>query len=175
MQQKFVAVTCRKNQISLNLCDFLRRHNSVAKTKIFTKILWYTPSNLSLRRIAATSGNLLPSVYRPLQYFCMAASSWVWRTTLLWHVLLSNHVEHISFSIFYHFLPSTALQKQLPLLKDSGFGNWGSLAMCSSCLKISLFENLKCMIILIGGGNPEYSKPCSPIIFIVFWGILISC
>ena len=58
-----------KNQIrpeSDNLCDFLRRQNSVAETKILTKILQYTQSDLSLQRVAATCCfNLSPSMYRP--------------------------------------------------------------------------------------------------------------
>ena len=49
--------SCNKSQKikSDNLCDFLRRQNSVAETKIFTKILQYTQSDLSLQRVAATS------------------------------------------------------------------------------------------------------------------------
>ena len=43
-----------KNQIGLNLCDLLRRQNSVAETKIFTKFLQYTRSDLSPRCVAAT-------------------------------------------------------------------------------------------------------------------------
>ena len=31
------------------------------------------------------------------------------------------------------------------------------------------------MFLLMGGRNPEDSKPCSPLIFIVLWGILIIC
>ena len=47
--------------------DMLLRQNSVAKTKIFSKILQYARSDLSLRRVAATwSCNLSPTVYRPL-------------------------------------------------------------------------------------------------------------
>ena len=36
------------------LCDLLRRQNSVAATKIFTKGLQYTRSDLSLQKVAAT-------------------------------------------------------------------------------------------------------------------------
>ena len=39
----------KKKQISLNLCDLLRRQNSVAEIKIFTKILQYT--RMSLQRV----------------------------------------------------------------------------------------------------------------------------
>ena len=46
-----------KNKIRLNLYDFLRRPNSVAATKIFTKILHYSRSDLSLRRVARVSSN----------------------------------------------------------------------------------------------------------------------
>ena len=49
---------CRSNMAqkikSDNFCDLLRRQNSVAETKIFTKILQYTRSDLSLRCVAAT-------------------------------------------------------------------------------------------------------------------------
>ena len=78
-QQNFVTATCRKwsNQTSLlprgsrwgsplqhkeasakereikrNLCDLLRRQSSVAETKIFTKILQYIGSDLSLPCVA---------------------------------------------------------------------------------------------------------------------------
>ena len=51
----------------LIFCDLLQRQNYVAETKIFTKILQHSPSDLSLRRVAATCCcNLSPSVYRPL-------------------------------------------------------------------------------------------------------------
>ena len=43
-----------KNQIRQNLCDLLLRQNSVAETKIFTKILLRTRSDLSLQRVAVT-------------------------------------------------------------------------------------------------------------------------
>ena len=43
-----------KNQIRQNLCDLLLRQNSIAERKIITKILQYTQSDLSLRRVAAT-------------------------------------------------------------------------------------------------------------------------
>ena len=43
-----------KNQIRQNLCDLLLRQNSVAETKIFTKLLLHTQSDLSLRRVAVT-------------------------------------------------------------------------------------------------------------------------
>ena len=42
-------------QSDLILCDLLRRHNSVAETKIFTKILQHTRSDLSPQQgVAAT-------------------------------------------------------------------------------------------------------------------------
>ena len=40
-------------QSDLIFCDLLQRQNSVAETKIFTKILQYTRSDLSLRRVAS--------------------------------------------------------------------------------------------------------------------------
>ena len=53
-----------KNQIRQNLCDLSRRQNSVAKTKIFTKFLQYTRSDLLLRCVAATCCcNLSPDLY----------------------------------------------------------------------------------------------------------------
>lgn len=62
-----------------------------------------------------------------------------------------------------------------PIIEESGFGNCVSLVMCPTCLKMSPSENLQCMFLLMGEGNPVDSEPCSPIIFIVFWGILIAC
>ena len=44
-----------KSQIRLNLCDLLRRQNSVVETKIFAKILQYTRSDLLPQHVAATS------------------------------------------------------------------------------------------------------------------------
>ena len=62
-----------KKQIRLNLCDLLWRQNSVAATKIFTKILQYTRSDLLLQCVASPCCNLSPSVYRPLNKSqCMA-------------------------------------------------------------------------------------------------------
>ena len=50
----------------LIFCDTLLRQNSVAETKIFTKILQLTQSDLLLRRVAAKYYfNLSPTVYRP--------------------------------------------------------------------------------------------------------------
>ena len=43
------------NQIRRNLCDLLRRQNSVAETKIFTKIFQYTRSHVSLVCVASIS------------------------------------------------------------------------------------------------------------------------
>ena len=40
-------------QSDLIFCDLLQRQNSVSETKIFTKILQYTRSYLSLRRVAS--------------------------------------------------------------------------------------------------------------------------
>ena len=63
-----------KNQIRLNLCDLLWRQNSVAATKIFTKILQYTRSDLLLQCVASPCCcNLSPNVYQPLNKSqCMA-------------------------------------------------------------------------------------------------------
>ena len=48
MLQKHVT----NNQIRRNLCDSLQRQNSAAETKIFTKILQYKKSDLSLPCVA---------------------------------------------------------------------------------------------------------------------------
>ena len=51
-------------QSDLIFCDLLQRQNSVAETKIFTKILQYTLSDLSLRRVASPCCcNLLPDLF----------------------------------------------------------------------------------------------------------------
>ena len=56
-----------KNQIRLNLYYLSWWQNSVAATKIFTKILQYTRSDLSLRPVASLCCcNLSSSVYQPL-------------------------------------------------------------------------------------------------------------
>ena len=109
-----------------------------------------------------------------LQYYYIAASHGSslrpWRTrSVLWHVLLSDHVEHRAESTGYQMVSSTASRKQLPLLKESGYGNWGSLVMCSACLKRSQSENLQFMFLFIGV-HPEDSEPRSPIIFIYILG-----
>ena len=65
-------------QILSNLifCNMLLRQNSwYAETKIFTKILQYTRSDLSLRRVVVTCCcNLLPSVYQPLRLTSLPGS-----------------------------------------------------------------------------------------------------
>ena len=54
-QQTFVRATSRKkSKIRLNLCDLLRRQNSVAAIKIFTKNSPVLRSDLSLQRVVAT-------------------------------------------------------------------------------------------------------------------------
>ena len=45
--------SAKEREIKRNLCDLLRRQNSVAETKIFTKILQYTRSDLSLPCVAS--------------------------------------------------------------------------------------------------------------------------
>ena len=56
-----------KNQIRLNLCDLLRQQNSVAATKIFTKIVQYTRSDLALqvspRHVAGTCRLVCTDLY----------------------------------------------------------------------------------------------------------------
>ena len=61
------------------------------------------------------------------------------------------------------------VNKQLPLLKESGFGNYVSLVMCPTCQKLSSSENLQCMFLLMGGRNPVDSEPCSPINYYIHW------
>ena len=68
-QQNFVAATSRKKSNQTESVRLVAATNSVAATKIFTKILWYTRSDVSLQRVAATCCcNLSPSVYRPYEY-----------------------------------------------------------------------------------------------------------
>ena len=65
-QQNFVAATSRKKSNQTESVRLVAATNSVAATKIFTKILQYIRSDLSLQRVAATCCcNLSPSVYRP--------------------------------------------------------------------------------------------------------------
>ena len=72
---------CNKSQIRLKLCDLLRRQNSVAATKIFTKILQCKRSVLSLQRVSATCCcNLSPRVYRTYPGFYLAMSFKVYRS-----------------------------------------------------------------------------------------------
>ena len=65
-QQNFVAATSRKKSNQTESVRLVVATNSVAATKIFTKILQYTRRDLSLQYVAATCRcNLSPSVYRP--------------------------------------------------------------------------------------------------------------
>ena len=88
LQQNLSPQQVAQIQSDVIFCDLLQRQNSFAETKIFTKILQYTRSDLSLRRVAATCCcnkspilytwsylvtatcccNLSPSVYRPLDH-----------------------------------------------------------------------------------------------------------
>ena len=62
---------------NLIFCNMLLRQNSwYAEIMIFTKILQYTRSDLSLRHVVATCCcNLLPSVYRPLRLTTLPGST----------------------------------------------------------------------------------------------------
>ena len=61
----FVTATSRKKSNQTESGRLVAATNSVAATKIFTKILQYTRSDLSLQRVAAICCcNLSPSVYR---------------------------------------------------------------------------------------------------------------
>ena len=66
-QHNFVASTSLTNSVWLLIfCDLLPWQNSVAETKILTKLLQYTKSDLSQRRVAATCcRNLSLDVFRP--------------------------------------------------------------------------------------------------------------
>ena len=65
-QQNFVAATSRKKSNQTESVRLIAATNSVAATKIFTKILQYTRSDLPLQYVAATCCcNLSPGVYRP--------------------------------------------------------------------------------------------------------------
>ena len=84
VREKFCENLCLCNRIlsprkvaqilsDLIFCNMLLRQNSAAETKIFTKILKYTRSDLSLLCVAATCCcNLSPSVYRPLRWTLLA-------------------------------------------------------------------------------------------------------
>ena len=58
LQQQIVQI-----QSDLIFCDLLQRQNSVAATKIFTQILQYTRSDLSLRYSPNVLVPLLPDLY----------------------------------------------------------------------------------------------------------------
>ena len=65
-QQNLVAATSRKKSNQTESVRLVAATNSLAATKIFTKILQYTRSNLSLQLVATTCCcKLSPSVYRP--------------------------------------------------------------------------------------------------------------
>ena len=53
LQQNLSPQQVAQIQSDLIFCDLLQRQNSVAETKIFTKILQYTRSDLALRRVAS--------------------------------------------------------------------------------------------------------------------------
>ena len=80
---KIAFCSCRKSQKikSDNLCDFLRRQNSVAETKIFTKILQYTQRDLSLQRVAATLASTCRLVGTDLHW------SFRWAKILLFYLI----------------------------------------------------------------------------------------
>ena len=75
-------VFCNKlqefNQMSL-VCNLLRRQNSIAETKIFTKILQYARGDLLLRLLAATCC-----------WTCRLVCSDLWRPKLLEKTLYRN-------------------------------------------------------------------------------------
>ena len=72
VQENFCKNLCLHNKlqkiiIRLNLCNFLRRQNSVAEKKIFIKIIQYAWRDLLLQFVVATCWyNVSPSVYWPL-------------------------------------------------------------------------------------------------------------
>ena len=53
LQQNLSPQQVAQIQSDLIFCDFVQRQNSAAETKIFTKILQYKRSDLSLRRVAS--------------------------------------------------------------------------------------------------------------------------
>ena len=53
LQQNLSPQQVAQIQSDLIFCDLLQRQNSVAETKILTKIVQYTRSNLPLRRVAS--------------------------------------------------------------------------------------------------------------------------
>ena len=88
-QQNFVAATRRKKSNQTESARLVVATNSVAATKIFTKILQYTRSDLSLQYVTATCRcNLSSSVYRPLRMRdCL--QSWMHETKFTPHPSIS--------------------------------------------------------------------------------------
>ena len=59
-------------------------------------------------------------------------------------------------------------KQRAPLIERVRLWQLRFLGHVPTCQKMSSSENLQCMFLLMGGGNPVDSEPCSPIIFIVF-------
>ena len=75
-QQNLVAATSRKKSNQTEFAQLVAATKFCVETKIFTKFLQYTQSDLSPRCVAATCCcNLSPSVYRPLVIRIYAARS----------------------------------------------------------------------------------------------------
>ena len=70
----------------------------------------------------------------------------------------------------YQILPCAASQKQLPLLKESG----QQLSFLGHVLRLPdnkpVREFLMYRFQLRGGGNPEDSEPCSPVVYLLSSG-----
>ena len=128
LQQNFVAATSRKNQIRLNLCDLLWRQNFVAVTKIFAKILQYTPNDLTLQCVAATCcWNLSPIVYWPLWSMLTIYSCYIQFQFLLITALTYFH------EIYQNDPPGNDLLSENDLPKPiSNFWKWlpSKMAAC---------------------------------------------
>ena len=104
-----------KNQIRLNLCDLLRRQNSVAATKIFTKILQYTHEaicccDVSPNRVAANCRLVCTDLKRKENEITTAVSRTYENAThiIAWFALGVVTREHkcpLIVSFCFQFLP----------------------------------------------------------------------
>ena len=70
----------------------------------------------------------------------------------------------------YQILPCAASQKQLPLLKESG----QQLSFLGHVLRVPDNKPVREFVMyrfqLRGGGNPEDSEPCSPVVYLLSSG-----
>ena len=76
----------------------------------------------------------------------------------------------LNISSAYQILPRAASQKQLPLLKESG----QQLSFLGHVLRLPDNKPVREFVMyrfqLRGGGNPEDSEPCSPVVYLLSSG-----